>query len=75
MSIRCQDDDPQENLSVPPRNLAGMTNSNFNPDIDFNADPDIAVAGSDVFADPVAYLASFGITAVVVARATMPAAA
>lgn len=60
---------------MPPRNLADMTNSNSNPDIDSAGDPEIAAAGRDVFTDPVSYLASFGITAVVVAWATLPAAA
>lgn len=55
----------RENLSVVGRMLTDMSNRDMKAQITVD----------DVFADPVAYLAQFGITAELVADTTLPAAA
>ncbi len=57
------------NLSVPGRTLSNMSTSTST--INENAVNDV----SDVFGDPVSYLAALGIEAEVVAETTLPAAA
>ena len=70
MSCRCQIGDPQTNLSVPPRSVVNMTS---NTDI-HKADKESNDVG-EIFDDPVGYLASLGVTAVLVSESVLPVAA
>lgn len=57
-----------ENLSVPARSLVAMTNQTSIID-------DRSASSSEVFADPVAYLAEHGIESELIAEDSLPAAA
>lgn len=56
---------PGENLSVPPRMLMDMSDKDSN-----NVEN-----ATDIFSDPVGYLAQFGIDAELIAETTVPVAA
>jgi hypothetical protein len=72
MSSSCQQDDTKENLSVRGRKLITMNTSTKTRSEYLTRDE----RSRRVFEDPVAYLASFGIEAVVVSETTtLPAAA
>lgn len=63
--MKTQDDDFAENLSVPPLMLIHMNNQQLED----------TTSISNIFGDPVGYLAQFGIDAELIAETTMPVAA